>query len=77
MASLGFPLHVLELSLVPCNSVQMEYIGKHDLLCICQYMAIRHAFWPKPSFSQYPCDHHGFLISVSTCGCKLAGITTL
>ena len=34
---LVFPMYILELSLVPWNSVDIEYIGLHDLLsCSCK-----------------------------------------
>ena len=60
MVSLEFPMCVLELSLVLMNSVDIEHIGKHDFVYVCQYLATKCAFLPVPSFVQYPCDHHDF-----------------
>jgi len=48
--------------LVLVNSVGIEYIGKHDLVYICQYLGTKRVFLPVPSFIQYPCDHHEFLL---------------
>ena len=47
-------------SLVMVNSVDIEHIGKHDLIYVCQYLATKCAFLLVPSFVQYPCDHHEF-----------------